>query len=105
MEGPPKSMELWAASKIIGRECASESRAYIECRVANGTNPVLCATPGDGIINCTMNVLKTVKTKFPEKFESFQKCLDQNDYRFEECRPTEKAFLDSWNQLNGLTKS
>lgn len=46
--------------------------------------------------------VSTLNTKFPVEFQAFQKCLDFNDHRFEDCRKTERALLDCWNKANDL---
>ena len=42
--------------------------------------------------------LGVLYSKFPEEFKSYQKCLDLNDYRYVDCRKTERALLDCWNK-------
>jgi hypothetical protein len=39
--------------------------------------------------------------KYPLEYSAFQKCLDTNDFRFKECRSTERALLDCWNKEKG----
>lgn len=34
---------------------------------------------------------------FPKEFSQFKKCLDENDYRFKDCRQYEKNLLECWN--------
>ena len=43
----------------------------------------------------------TLNAEYPKEFAAFQKCLDYNDYRFNDCRKTERALLDSWNVKMG----
>ncbi len=31
----------------------------------------------------------------------FKKCLDFNDYRYSDCRDSERALHDAWNKMNG----
>jgi len=38
-----------------------------------------------------------VKTKYPKEFEAFKKCLDDNDYKFYDCRRKEMALNACWN--------
>ena len=35
--------------------------------------------------------VNTISTDYPKEFQSFQKCLDTADYRFNECRKEERA--------------
>ena len=44
--------------------------------------------------------VNTISTDYPKEFQSFQKCLDTADYRFNECRKEERALLDCWNARN-----
>jgi hypothetical protein len=44
-----------------------------------------------------------VSRKFPTEFAAFESCLDKNDYRMGDCRATEKALLDCWNNDKGYT--
>ena len=45
----------------------------------------------------------TLNAEYPTEFAAFQKCLDYNDYRFNDCRKTERALLDSWNAKMGYS--
>lgn len=91
------SMELWAASKVIGRECATVNKEYFLCKKAAGLDPRLCAAKAELSSACASNIISTLNKDHGEKFVAFQKCLDFNDYRFHDCRETERALLDSWN--------
>lgn len=42
-----------------------------------------------------------LKSRFPTEFDNFAKCLDYNDYRFEDCRSSEQALKDCWNKAQG----
>ena len=52
----PTSMELWAASKFAGRECASISKAYLECKQEKGKNPYECISHAEPVQSCYNNV-------------------------------------------------
>ncbi len=41
--------------------------------------------------------VKDLYASFPAEYKAFQTCLDVNDYRFQDCRGQEIAFLDCWN--------
>ena len=96
------SMEIWAASKFIGRECASLNKAFYICKRDRGEEPKQCAAEGQQVLKCGNNVISTLYAKHAGPFKAFQECLDYNDYRFSDCRDTERALLDSWNNANGL---
>jgi hypothetical protein len=49
------SSELVAASKIIGYECATINREYLECKKNKGNNPAECKTQADFVTTCTTN--------------------------------------------------
>jgi hypothetical protein len=46
----------------------------------------------------SLDSVTDLKTRFPTEFASFVKCLDKNDYRYDDCRSTEKALVESWNK-------
>ena len=48
--------ELHAASKIIGRECATVSKAYVACKFEKGKNPSLCLKEAEAVMRCTEEV-------------------------------------------------
>eukprot|EP01038_Epipyxis_sp_PR26KG_P005114 gene5114-7125_t len=96
------SIDLWASSKIIGRECAEKNMDYLLCTKANVIKtrlnpPFECSTQGLAVFKCTVKVVEELQTKFPTEFKSFAKCLDYSDYRHDECRKEEKALHDCWN--------
>ena len=39
---PPTSIELWAASKIIGRECSTINKDFFLCKKNKGDDPLAC---------------------------------------------------------------
>ena len=50
------SLELWANSKIIGRECASINKVYLLCKQEKGENPAVCAIEAKDVLNCSSNM-------------------------------------------------
>ena len=50
------SLELWGASKIIGRECSTINKDYFVCKQEKGGNPELCFANAIQAINCAQNV-------------------------------------------------
>jgi hypothetical protein len=50
------SVELWAAAKFIGRECASVNKDYILCKQQSGANPAACAQQGELATACATQV-------------------------------------------------
>ena len=50
------SLELWASSKIIGRECATINKDFFVCKKFNGANPAECEKQADLATSCAANV-------------------------------------------------
>eukprot|EP01041_Mallomonas_annulata_P000852 gene852-1658_t len=98
MAATPTAFELWAASKIIGRECATENKLFFICKKEKGLNPLDCEAESSNVTNCVSKILGELNTSFPKEFSAFQKCLDFNDYRFGDCRTAERELLDCWNK-------
>lgn len=46
-------LDLNAASKIIGRECSSLSKAFFACKYEKGRNPDLCLKEAEAVMRCT----------------------------------------------------
>ena len=46
------SMELWAASKVIGRECATINKDFYVCKKNNGPEPVKCEAQANLATSC-----------------------------------------------------
>ena len=72
------------------------------CKRDKGEDPKVCYDEGQAVMRCGNKVIAELYEKHNEPFKAFQECLDYNDYRFSDCRKTEKALLDSWNSLNNL---
>jgi|LauGreSBDMM110SN_4_FD.fasta_scaffold880675_1 hypothetical protein len=49
-------LELWAASKIIGRECATQSKQFFLCKKEKGENPAECLALGTIAHNCATDM-------------------------------------------------
>jgi hypothetical protein len=96
------SMEIWAASKFIGRECASLNKAFYLCKRDKGDEPRACFPEGAKVLDCGNKMIGELYAKHSAPYKAFQECLDFNDYRFSDCQKTEKALLDSWNSANKL---
>lgn len=97
----PTSIELWAAAKVVGRECAAINKAFFVCKKEKGANPDACEAQATLSSICANRVVDISTELFPTEFKNFQSCLDKNDFRYNDCRKTEKAFLDGWNKKNG----
>lgn len=93
----PTSMELMAAAKFLGRECAHVNQAYVKCKADGGLDPTVCADMIPVVQGCTQNIVSIMNKNFNKEYLAFQECLDKNDYRFSDCRKTEKALIDAWN--------
>ena len=48
--------DLFSASKIIGRECATASKEYFACKYEKGKNPELCLKEAEAVMRCTETV-------------------------------------------------
>ena len=48
----PTSLELMAASKVIGRECSTAALAYLICKKDNRHDPKPCIELGEANYNC-----------------------------------------------------
>eukprot|EP00601_Ochromonadales_sp_CCMP2298_P001778 CAMPEP_0173193290 /NCGR_PEP_ID=MMETSP1141-20130122/13880_1 /TAXON_ID=483371 /ORGANISM="non described non described, Strain CCMP2298" /LENGTH=99 /DNA_ID=CAMNT_0014117617 /DNA_START=11 /DNA_END=310 /DNA_ORIENTATION=+ len=90
------SLELWAGAKIIGRECATLNKEFLLCKKFE-SGPTACLGKGDLSTSCASEIVTSVKTRFPQQFESLVKCLDHNDYRHADCRQQEKTLHACWN--------
>ncbi len=99
----PTSVELWAAAKVIGRECSAINKEFFICKKEKGANPDACAAQAALSSTCANKVVNILREEFPVEFKNFQTCLDKNDFRYNDCRNTEKAFLERWNAKNGAT--
>ena len=55
MSDAPTSTELFAASKIIGRECSSINKAFWECKRDLGNDPKACEEHTKLVMACTKN--------------------------------------------------
>jgi hypothetical protein len=38
-----------------------------------------------------------LKSKYPAQYSALAKCLDYNDFRFDDCKVTKNALLEAWN--------
>ena len=47
-----ESFNLWAASKVIARECATINKNYLICKRDKGANPKDCKEFADKVITC-----------------------------------------------------
>lgn len=101
MSSPPTSVELWTVAKVIGRECAAVNKAFFTCKKNKGAEPAACEAESALSSLCALKAVNTSKEQFPEEFKAFAECLDYNDFRYNDCRKTEAAFLDCWNKKNG----
>ena len=50
------SVELWAAAKIVGRECATVNKEYLLCKKYEGTAPNTCMQKSEIVTACTAQV-------------------------------------------------
>ena len=45
-------LQLWAASKYLGRECSDVNLAYLECKEAKGKHPKECIALAKPVVTC-----------------------------------------------------
>jgi len=95
--------ELWAASKIIGRECATVNKEFFLCKKRAGDEPAACESQSVLSSLCANKTIELLKKDFGAEFAPFASCLDKNDFRFGDCRKTQAALLDAWNTKHSLT--
>lgn len=50
------SVELWASSKIVGRECSTVNKDYLVCKKFEGPNPGPCLGKAKKTMNCTSDM-------------------------------------------------
>eukprot|EP00638_Chattonella_subsalsa_P001498 CAMPEP_0117745854 /NCGR_PEP_ID=MMETSP0947-20121206/7611_1 /TAXON_ID=44440 /ORGANISM="Chattonella subsalsa, Strain CCMP2191" /LENGTH=100 /DNA_ID=CAMNT_0005563091 /DNA_START=80 /DNA_END=382 /DNA_ORIENTATION=- len=86
----PTSDVVWAASKLIGSECALENKEYYQCK-SKDRNPAACTKEGAGVTSCVLNLLKKIDSKCPEQFQAFNHCLDMKSGEFNRCRELQEA--------------
>ncbi len=96
----PTSIELWTSSKIIGRECAKVNKEFFVCK-KNSANPADCESASTLASLCAIKVVDSIKADFPTEFNAFAKCLNYNDFRYNDCRKEERSLLDCVNKKNG----
>ena len=53
---PNTSIELWAASKVIGRECATVNKEFLLCKKHEGTSLTACSKKGEIAQACASDV-------------------------------------------------
>lgn len=50
------SLQLWAASKVIGRECSTINKEFWICKKNKGENPIACEEQGKLATSCAAHV-------------------------------------------------
>ena len=50
------SIELWAAGKIVARECATINKDYMICKKEEGSGVDVCAVQAAATLVCTTEV-------------------------------------------------
>lgn len=58
------SFELWGGAKFIGRECATENKNYIMCKIDKGEHPDACMELGNMVAQCSERVYNIVFSYF-----------------------------------------
>ncbi|EME32699.1 NADH dehydrogenase [ubiquinone] 1 alpha subcomplex subunit 8-B [Galdieria sulphuraria] len=89
------SSVLYAAAREIGRRCAKENRAFLECK-SKEDNPEECLREGEKVTNCVLQLLKELNATCPKEFEDYSACLDRQSsqlYLFDRCRKFERSLV------------
>lgn len=81
--------EITAGARHLGQFCAAESKAFTECKVANGGDPTKCVAAGVAITRCTTAFFAAMKLSCGEVFEAQAACLDMNNLEYGKCRGTQ----------------
>ena len=71
--------ELWAASKFIGRECATANKDFFLCKKNAGDAPTACEASSVLASLCANRTIEALKTEFGSEYVAFQKCLDKTE--------------------------
>mmetsp|Transcript_4332 Transcript_4332/g.4484 ORF Transcript_4332/g.4484 Transcript_4332/m.4484 type:complete len:101 (-) Transcript_4332:74-376(-) len=96
------SAEFWASSKIIGRECSKVNKAFLVCIKDKDGNATECEEETNLANSCAAHITERMNKNTKVEFTEFQKCLNESDFRFDDCRKQEKLFLDLWKEKRTL---
>eukprot|EP01031_Cornospumella_fuschlensis_P033076 gene33075-40011_t len=91
------SLELWAASKFIARECATINKDYFICKKKDPDNLFSCLDQEYLVTTCAEETVAKLKSKHTKQFDDYVKCLNYNDYNYDKCRKLEDALRKCWN--------
>jgi len=83
--------ELYGAAKLVRVECTEANKAYLQCK-KKSRNPGECLGDGAGVKACVDGLVAKLNATCAEPYLKYQKCLTDNNARFEECRKQQKAF-------------
>ena len=81
--------ELTAGARHLGQQCAPESKAFTECKAANGGDPTKCVAAGIAITRCTTAFFAAMKVSCGTEFDAQSDCLDSNNMEYGKCRATQ----------------
>ncbi|KAG5185214.1 hypothetical protein JKP88DRAFT_194667 [Tribonema minus] len=100
MSAGPTGDVLWAASKLIGKECARENVAFFECKDVD-LNPEKCLAQGYYVTACVNATLNKVETHCSESFNEWKDCL-KHTYKnhFLPCRELQRKFEACWDGID-----
>lgn len=51
-DSPLSSLDLWAGSKFIGRECSEINMEYVLCKKGNDYDPFACKDLAEKVMKC-----------------------------------------------------
>eukprot|EP00243_Klebsormidium_subtile_P004694 TRINITY_DN18847_c0_g1_i1.p1 TRINITY_DN18847_c0_g1~~TRINITY_DN18847_c0_g1_i1.p1 ORF type:complete len:103 (+),score=11.52 TRINITY_DN18847_c0_g1_i1:378-686(+) len=85
------SAVLMSAAKHIGKHCARENRAFLDCKRAD-ENPESCLDKGEQVSRCVVSLLKELNGKCPKAFNAYVKCMDYRTNEFDLCRKEQAEF-------------
>jgi NADH dehydrogenase (ubiquinone) 1 alpha subcomplex subunit 8 len=82
---PPKSYELYAASRYIGDKCFDMNLAFFKCKDEHD-HPLKCLEEGKAVHACVYTALHAVQAKAPAEFQRYGACLALQSLKMENCR-------------------
>jgi len=90
-EHPPKSHELYAASKVIADKCFEQNLAFFRCKDAHD-HPAKCLDEGKEVHACVHETLGLIHKKASAEFTSYANCLDAYSLKMDMCRTKQLIF-------------
>eukprot|EP00128_Syssomonas_multiformis_P018919 Colp12_sorted_trinity150504_noHs@35956 len=99
------SSVLLAGAHYIGKNCKEVNDAFMLCRYNSDGDPTKCLQEGVKVTQCSLEILKRLKSACNTEFTKHWTCLDENNQSFEYCRGTQKKFDSCVFEKTGLEKA